>query len=355
MQRCVLPFRRSIKGNVMNPIVKAAALTAAMLVASVANAATPSSGAETTSPIASSAPETEPGVASDSAATPAPDSETTSPTEFTEPAPETVSNLESDAPEPTAYGTQTDIAAAAAAPAPAAEAAPVRATPEEIAELEAESRSAMVFIVVVAVVSVAFSLAWALRRAGGSHHSSPMSQELAARIAYGFGSQQARGRLSLIAATKEVRNAWDYYRGRYGLKRTVGAFTAFAHDEYGMTLSAGGDQNATIPPDKMQTLLTALANSLIDAGVIEVTLHADLEPAPRRERTAEDRIADLMAKDQADRKRAERKRDDRLHSLRDRANRELIGLKVARQSGNQSSIIEAETRLRRTENELRSI
>jgi hypothetical protein len=103
-------------------------------------------------------------------------------------------------------------------------------------------------------------------------------QEVSDRILYGFGSQEAAGRLMLAAATDEVRTQWGRYAGRNGIRRpTVRQFLEFAEFQYGFELSEDDEHrifgsNIDVKTVDMDAMCPRFANMLLEQGVIDVSL-----------------------------------------------------------------------------------
>lgn len=100
-------------------------------------------------------------------------------------------------------------------------------------------------------------------------------QEFSDRLAYGFGSQAALGRLTLATATNTLMAGWKRYAGRKRIREpTVGDLLHFLQIEHGIE----------IPPDAVATIfggttavrvnieaiMPRIADILIDDGLIDV-------------------------------------------------------------------------------------
>jgi hypothetical protein len=103
-----------------------------------------------------------------------------------------------------------------------------------------------------------------------------MMQNASDRLAYGFGSQAAAGRLNLGAATAEIRSKWNQYAGRKGIRspvaRDVAQFLAF---QYGLPMSDEDVARLLGRPTPrgvldMDDVLPRLADVLMDNGTIVV-------------------------------------------------------------------------------------
>lgn len=100
-------------------------------------------------------------------------------------------------------------------------------------------------------------------------------QEISDRLSYGFGNQEALGRLTLAAATNTLMSGWRRYAGRKRIVRpTVGDLLHFLEVEHGIevppnavTAIFGG---ATTVRIDVETIMPRIADMLIDAGVIDV-------------------------------------------------------------------------------------
>lgn len=106
-----------------------------------------------------------------------------------------------------------------------------------------------------------------------------MLRNAADRVAYGFGSQSAAGRLNLSAATAEVRARWGQYAGRKAIRspaiRQVSDFLEFQYgvswDDELLSRVTGANSGGMLD---MDVVLPRLADMLLDSGVIEVERQA---------------------------------------------------------------------------------
>lgn len=103
-----------------------------------------------------------------------------------------------------------------------------------------------------------------------------MLQNAADRVAYGFGSQAAAGRLDLNATTIEVKKQWARYAGRNGVSQpTTGHLANFLNYAWGAQVDAedvadliggAGHQN----PVDMDVAAPRLANALLENGLVVI-------------------------------------------------------------------------------------
>jgi hypothetical protein len=103
-----------------------------------------------------------------------------------------------------------------------------------------------------------------------------MLQNAADRVAYGFGSQAAAGRLDLNAVTVEVKKQWARYAGRNGISQpTTRHLANFLNYAWGAQVEAEdiaelvghtGSQNAV----DMDIAAPRMANVLLENGLVVI-------------------------------------------------------------------------------------
>lgn len=104
---------------------------------------------------------------------------------------------------------------------------------------------------------------------------SRMIQNLSDRVAVGFGSEAAKGRLHLSAATDELMRGWARYAGRKGISRpTVQHLLDFLRVSYGIEVPANSvtamfGATASQSVD-VEAIMPRVADVLIDSGLIEI-------------------------------------------------------------------------------------
>jgi hypothetical protein len=102
-----------------------------------------------------------------------------------------------------------------------------------------------------------------------------MVQNFTDRVAVGFGSEAAKGRLHLSAATDELISGWARYAGRKGINRpTVQNLIDFLRISYGIEVPAhsvsemfGTTASQTVD---VEAIMPRIGDVLIDAGLIEI-------------------------------------------------------------------------------------
>lgn len=100
-------------------------------------------------------------------------------------------------------------------------------------------------------------------------------QEFSDRLAYGFGSQEALGRLTLAAATRTLLAGWRRYAGRKRIRQaTVRDLLHFLQLEHGIEVPSdavsaifGGTTSARID---VEPIMPRIADILLDNGLIDV-------------------------------------------------------------------------------------
>ena len=100
-------------------------------------------------------------------------------------------------------------------------------------------------------------------------------QEFSDRLAYGFGSEEALGRLTLAAATRTLLAGWRRYAGRKRIRQpTVRDLLHFLQIEHGIQIPSdavsaifGGTTAARV---NVEAIMPRIADILIDNGLIDV-------------------------------------------------------------------------------------
>jgi len=102
-----------------------------------------------------------------------------------------------------------------------------------------------------------------------------MVQNFTDRVAVGFGSEAAKGRLHLSAATDELMSGWARYAGRKGISRpTVQHLLDYLRTSHGIEVPSnsvstifGAAASQTVD---VEAIMPRIADVLIDAGLIEI-------------------------------------------------------------------------------------